>query len=112
MAPGADGEPSGPFRIELLAGAMRQLEKLPRDGRAGVARTIDALAAEPHPSGAKLLSGTGDVRIWRVASGTYRILYQVKDDVLVVLIVRVADRREVYNSTAVKRLLKQLRTVR
>lgn len=101
-----------PFRIELLAGAMRQLEKLPRDAQAGVVRSIEALAAEPRPADAKLLSGTGDIRIWRIASGAYRVLYQINDDVLVVLVVRVADRREVYNPTTIKRLIKQLRAAR
>lgn len=109
MAPGEGDHPTGPFRIELLPGALRQLEKLPRDARSDVVRTIDALASEPRSTGAKLLSGTGDIRIWRVASGAYRILYQIEDDILVVLIVRVADRREVYNPTTIKRLLKQLR---
>jgi len=91
---------------------MRQLEKLSRDVQAGVVRAIEGLAVEPRPPDSRLLSGTGDIRIWRVASGAYRILYQIKDDVLVVLIVRVADRRDVYNPTTIKRLLNQLRTAR
>lgn len=91
---------------------MPQLEKLPRDAQGGVVGSIEGLAAEPRPTDAKLLSGTGDIRIWRVASGAYRILYQIKEDVLVVLIVRVADRRDVYNPTTIKRLLKQLRSAR
>jgi mRNA interferase RelE/StbE len=67
---------------------------------------------DPHPDGAKLLSGTGDERIWRMAVADHRILYQVHDDVLLVLIVRVADRRDVYNPTTIRRLLKQLRGTR
>ena len=89
-----------------------QLEKLPLVGRSIAVTAIDGLAAEPRPVGAKLLSGTSDERIWRLAVGEYRVLYQVMGSVLLVLIVRVADRREVYNQTTIKRLLEQLRGAR
>ncbi len=48
-------------------------------------------------------------RIWRVQIGRYRVLYEVVDERLVVLVVRVVDRREVYNPVAMKRLLGRLR---
>jgi mRNA interferase RelE/StbE len=97
------------YEIEFLPGAARQLEKLPISGRNLVANAIDGLSEEPRPDGAKLLSGTSGERIWRLAVGDYRVLYQVNDSVLLVLIVRVADRREVYNPTTIRRLLKQIR---
>jgi Cytotoxic translational repressor of toxin-antitoxin stability system len=100
------------YEIEFLPGAARQLEKLPITGRALVVVAIDGLSESPHPEGAKLLSGTSDERIWRLAVGDYRVLYQVTDGVLLVLIVRVADRREVYNPTTIRRLLKQIRGAR
>jgi mRNA interferase RelE/StbE len=98
--------------IEFLPGAARQLEKLPNVGRAAVMVAIDGLADDPRPDGAKLLSGTSDQRIWRLAVGDYRVLYQVMESVLLVPIVRVADRREVYNPTTIRRLLKQIRGAR
>lgn len=55
-----------------------------------------------------LLSGTGRERIWRIPVGQYRVLYQVEDETITVVIVRVADRREAYNTTAIRRLLDQL----
>jgi mRNA interferase RelE/StbE len=67
------------------------------------------LSNDPRPEGTKLLSGTSDERIWRLAVGEYRVLYQVTDRILLVLIVRVADRREAYNPTTIRRLLKQIR---
>ena len=100
---------AGQYRIEVLPSAAREFEALPRDARARVADAVDALSAEPRPDGAKLLSGTGRERIWRVVVGQYRILYQVLDARIIVIIVRVADRREVYNATAIKRLLGRLR---
>lgn len=110
MTPGDDTRIDGPrFEIEFLPGAARQLEKLPVTGREQVSIAIDALSEEPRPDGAKLLSGTSVERIWRLAVGDYRVLYQVMDRVLLVLIVRVADRREAYNPTTIRRLLKQIR---
>jgi Cytotoxic translational repressor of toxin-antitoxin stability system len=100
------------YEIEFLASAARQLEKLPMTGRTQVVVAIDALSQDPRPDGAKLLLGTSDERIWRLAVGDYCVLYQVTDGVLLVLIVRVADRREVHNPTTIRRLLKQIRGAR
>ncbi len=95
--------------ITFLPSAVRQLEKLPRPAQRSVVEAIERLANEPRPEGATLLSGTGAERIWRIAIGDYRVLYQVSDARLIVLVVQVADRREVYNPIALKRLLKQIR---
>jgi mRNA interferase RelE/StbE len=81
---------------------------LPRSAQHKVGRAIDALAAQPRLDGAKLLAGTGSARVWRLAVGDYRILYQVLDDRLVVLVIRVANRREAYGR-ALGQVLKQLR---
>ena len=112
MATGGAPSDGKRFELEFLPAAARELEKLPSSARPIVIAAVVGLGADPRPDGAKLLSGTSSERIWRVAIADYRILYQVKDDVLVVLIVRVADRRDVYNSTTIRRLLKQLRSAR
>jgi len=100
---------AGRYRIEFLPSAVRELEALPRQAQGQVADAIEALADEPRPSSAKLLSGTGRERIWRIPVGHYRVLYQVTDVRVTVAVVRVADRREVYNATAIRRLLGRLR---
>jgi mRNA interferase RelE/StbE len=100
---------AGRYQIEFLPSAARELEALPREARGRVADAIEALADEPRPSLAKLLSGTGRERLWRIPVGQYRVLYQVTDVHVTVAIVRVADRREVYNATAIRRLLGRLR---
>lgn len=113
MATGDDRRIDQPrYEIEFLPGAARQLEKLPVAARPLVVGAIDGLSGEPRPDGAKLLSGASHERIWRLAVGEYRILYQVRDTVLLVLIVRVADRRDVYNVTTIRRLLRQIRGAR
>ena len=100
------------YAIEFLPSALRELGNVPPDARQDVVEAIDALSADPRPEGVTLLGGTGKVRVWRITVGNYRVLFQARDDVLVVLIVRVADRREVYRQTEIKRLLKRIRAAR
>lgn len=96
-----------PYEIELLPSAERQFEKLPRGAREPVRDGIDGLAHDPRPPGCDQLAGPD--RFFRLRTGQYRIIYQVHDKRLVVLVVRVADRREVYNQTFMKRLRQQIR---
>ncbi|MEO7373738.1 MAG: type II toxin-antitoxin system RelE/ParE family toxin [Terrimesophilobacter sp.] len=57
---------------------------------------IDLLAADPRPPRAiQLVGGAGE---WRVRTGDYRIIYEIHDDRLVVLVLRVGHRREIYES--------------
>jgi mRNA interferase RelE/StbE len=100
---------TGRYRIQILPSAARQVEGLPRQARAPVRDAIDALAEEPRPFGYDVLSGAPKERIHRIRVGNYRILYQVFDKHLVVLVVRVADRREVYGDKFLRRLRRQLR---
>jgi mRNA interferase RelE/StbE len=83
-----------PYRVEILAAARRQLEKLARPPQGRVRQAVRALAADPRPPGAKLLSEQRT--IWRIRVGDYRVLYEIRDEQLVVLVIRLGHRREVY----------------
>lgn len=61
--------------------------------RERVAAAIDALGAEPHPHGAVRLAGRDD---YRIRVGDYRIVYAIDDEARLVLVARIAHRREVY----------------
>ena len=80
--------------IELLPSAARELAKLDRAIQRRVARRLGQLAEDPRGGGAIKLRG--DVDIWRARVGDHRILYRIEDDRLVVLIFRIAHRREAY----------------
>ena len=82
------------YRIEWLPVARRQLRKLPRGAAERVFSLVDALAENPRPEGCRKLAGH-DAR-FRVRSGDYRAIYEVRDRVLVVLVVTVGHRRDVY----------------
>jgi len=83
------------YRVEVAAAAVRQLRKLDRAAQRRVQGAIELLAAEPRPNGAKkLVGGDGE---WRVRTGDYRIVYEIHDNVLLVLVVAVGHRREIYD---------------
>lgn len=81
------------YEIRLHPEAARAFRRLQGPMRDRVAAAIDALAAEPRPHGAAKLAGRNDLRI-RV--GDHRIVYAVDDVARVVLIARIAHRRDVY----------------
>jgi mRNA interferase RelE/StbE len=81
------------YRVEVAPAALRQLRKLDQPARRRVQAAIELLAGQPRPSAAKkLVGGEGE---WRVRTGDYRIVYEVRDDVLVVLVVAVGHRRDI-----------------
>ncbi len=80
--------------VEFLKSAARELVRLEPTMKRRVMRQIDRLADEPRGPGSVRLRGSDDV--WRARVGDYRILYQIEDDRLAVLIVRIAHRRDVY----------------
>lgn len=82
------------YAVEFSPGAEREFRKLDRETQRRLRPRIDALASEPRPAGAKRLQGREN--LWRIRAGDYRIVYEVRDQILVVLVVRIAHRREVY----------------
>jgi mRNA interferase RelE/StbE len=75
----------------MLARLLPPSEKTRRQ----VSLKIDALASEPRPRGSKALRGRHE-GLRRVRSGDYRIVYHVEDDRLLVLVVKIGPRRDVY----------------
>ena len=82
------------YEIEISRTAEKQLRKLPRADQVRVVRTMQALADDPFPRGARKLSGYDDV--FRVRTGRYRILYSVSERRLVIVVLKVGHRRDVY----------------
>lgn len=82
------------YSIEVTPRARKQLLKLPDNVSRRVEDAISALADDPRPAGARKLTGKDD--LYRVRVGDYRLLYSVQQDVLLVLVVRIGRRRDVY----------------
>jgi mRNA interferase RelE/StbE len=82
------------YEVQILPKAARQIKALSVEVSQDISFTIQSLANEPRPIGVKKLSGEKD--IYRVRIGNYRVLYRIVDKVLVVVVVSVGHRREVY----------------
>lgn len=82
------------YRVELTPSAARQLRKLdPQVGRR-IAGAIELLALDPRPPASRPLRGRPG---YRVRIGDWRVIYTVEDDVLLVLVLRLGHRKDVYD---------------
>ena len=81
------------YTVRLKASAERSLSKLPRELQARILSKLDDLAINPFLAGAAKLHGEN---AYRIRVGDYRIVYDVMRDKLIVLVIRIGHRREVY----------------
>lgn len=82
------------YRIEIKKSAIKELESILTRDLGRIMERIESLADDPRPEGSKKLSGEEK---YRIRQGSYRILYAIEDDLLVVYVVKVAHRKDVYN---------------
>jgi mRNA interferase RelE/StbE len=82
------------FRITFAPSASRELRKFDSPVRRRLQAAIELLAENPRPPAAiQLVGGSGE---WRVRTGDYRIIYEIRDEELLVLVLRMGHRREIY----------------
>ena len=86
--------PDQTYSVEISPAAARELRGLTKDVQRQLVKKIRALGANPRPRGVKKLAG--EEGVYRVRAGDYRILYQIRDAALVVLVVHLGHRRDVY----------------
>ena len=85
------------YSVHLKPASERDLRRIKDQAvRRRIGRAIDGLHTNPRPAGAKALQGNPS--ILRIRVGDYRILYTIEDGALVVLVVRISHRRDVYHS--------------
>ena len=81
------------YRLEIKRSALKEIERLPKRELKSILEKIASLADDPRPHGYEKLSGEEK---YRIRCGDYRILYGIEDKILVVYIVKVGHRRDVY----------------
>ena len=84
------------YRVEITAPSRRSIRALARPVQVRIIRALEALAEAPRPHGCMKMAGPGD--LYRIWVGEWRIVYAVEDDRLVVLVVRVGHRGDVYRA--------------
>jgi mRNA interferase RelE/StbE len=82
------------YQVLFAPAADRQLRKLPQSVQKRIVRSVEGLQTNPRPPGAIKLQGEHD--LYRLRAGDWRVVYQVADDRLVVLVVRIGHRGDVY----------------
>lgn len=82
------------YRVRKTRRVQRAIDAIEKRDRLRIEGVIALLADNPRPPKATKL--VGQRNRWRLRAGDYRILYEINDDVLIVLAIRVAHRREVY----------------
>lgn len=82
------------YTVEVSKRAGRDLKKLARDVQVRVAAAIEALARDPRPSGVKKLTDTPG--LYRIRVGDYRIIYTIEDERLVILVLGIGSREDIY----------------
>lgn len=83
------------YRVTLRKSVAKDLKGIPKKDVRRILAAIESLADDPRPPDSKKLSGQ---ERYRLRQGNYRILYEIEDDVLIVCVVRVGNRRDVYRS--------------
>jgi mRNA interferase RelE/StbE len=84
-----------PYHIDYLPAARKAIEKLPRRLQQRIIERIGTLSSNPRPTGCVKLTGQD---AYRIRIGDYRVIYTIEDDKLIVLVIDVGHRRDVYRN--------------
>jgi mRNA interferase RelE/StbE len=82
------------YTITFKSSADRDLERIPETDRKRIIKRIDLLSYNPRPPGVVKISGKENK--WRIRVGKYRVIYEIHDDQLVIIVIKVDRRDDVY----------------
>ena len=82
------------YLIRIESAAQKSFDRLPSEQRERISEAISNLADVPRPPGVKKMRGYKN--LWRIRVGQYRVVYQIHDDVLLVIVIRLGARNNVY----------------
>jgi mRNA interferase RelE/StbE len=84
------------YKLRIKKSAAKELEAIARKSdRQRVVKRIEGLADDPRPPGCKKLSGS---ERYRIRQGSYRVIYAIEEDELVVYVIKIGDRKNVYKA--------------
>ncbi len=85
----------GSYEIRWKRSAAKELRQLPKDAVSRILKAVTALSGEPFPPGVRKL--TGAEHTYRIREGSYRVIYSIEASELVIEVVRVGHRKDVYD---------------
>jgi len=85
------------YHIEVKRSAAKALKKIPKADQKRIADKIDSLAEDlPNPDTTKM---KGNNPFHRIRVGNYRIIYEIQEDVLLILVVKIGHRKDIYRNS-------------
>jgi mRNA interferase RelE/StbE len=81
------------YEVKIRRKAFKSLSRIPDPYRSNIIKAIKGLATNQHPPQSKKLTGRD---AWRIRIGNYRAIYEIIDDELVILVLNVANRKDIY----------------
>ena len=81
------------YKILIKPSAVKELKKIPKNELSKITEKINLLSNDPRPSGCEKLAAQN---AYRIRQGSYRIVYTIEDDQLVILVIKIGHRRDVY----------------
>ena len=84
------------YKLLFKRSVTKDFRQIPKHDVAAILQRIETLTSDPRPNGSEKLSGQDR---YRVRQGVYRIIYEIIDEQLVVTVVKIGHRREVYNNS-------------
>ena len=82
------------YQLVYRQSVKKQLKKLPKKDLKAIVSKVLKLAENPRPLGYTKLRGTDD--LYRIRQGDYRVIYQIKDKKLIIIIIKIGHRKEAY----------------
>ncbi|MFT4929335.1 MAG: mRNA interferase RelE/StbE [Phenylobacterium sp.] len=83
------------YEILIERSAQKSLVKIPKSEQLKIIQSIESLSDNPRPHGSKKLSGRDG---WRIRIGNYRVIYEIQNNQLIVLVLSIGDRKEIYKN--------------
>ena len=83
------------YKVELHKSCTKDLKKIPQTNKKQIQKSILALANTPRPEGFKKLKGAKDP-LYRIRCGDYRVVYTIRDKVLLVIVIEIGHRKDIY----------------
>lgn len=84
------------YKIEISSTAEKALKKIPKKDLAKIVESIQILSYNPYPEGCRKLAG--EEGAYRIRQGTYRIIYEVEGKKLIILILKIGHRKDIYRN--------------
>jgi mRNA interferase RelE/StbE len=84
------------YVIQISESAEKVLAKIPKRDRQKIIEKIESLQIDPRPIGYIKLHSPSKTSLYRIRYGDYRIVYTVKDECLLILVLDVGNRKEIY----------------